>query len=71
MDDVENPKLPDEFIERIIGLEIHPDITDEEIENLADDIILEALQHEVFLTCVDQYLYEKRNESMRLRRRGR
>tara|TARA_R100000654_G_scaffold73709_1_gene106847 strand:+ start:8663 stop:8878 length:216 start_codon:yes stop_codon:yes gene_type:complete len=71
MDDVDNPTLPDEFIERIIGLQIHPDLSNEEIENLANEIIIEALQYEVFLTCVDQYLYEKRNESMRLRRRGR
>ena len=49
-------ELPPEFLEAIETIELHPDITDEAIVELADIIILEALAHDVILTHVEDYL---------------
>ena len=58
-------ELPPEFFEALQTIELHPDITDEAIVELADIIILEALAHNVILTHVEDYLYDLRNQSIR------
>lgn len=67
LDNVNQP-LPPKLIQAIIDIELHPDITDEAIQELADIILIEALQYNVCLTDVDEYLYAKRNDSIRIRK---
>jgi hypothetical protein len=58
-------ELPAEFLEALRTIELHPDITDEAIVELADIIILEALAHDVILTEVEDYLYQVRDQFIR------
>ena len=58
-------ELPAEFLEALRTIELHPDITDEGIVELADIIILEALAHDVILTEVEDYLYQVRDQFVR------
>lgn len=60
-----NNLLPPEFIEALRTIELHPDITDAAVKELAEAIKLDALMHQVVLTDVEEYLFYLRNESIR------
>lgn len=58
-------KLLPAFIEALRTIELHPDITDAAIKELAEAIKTDALVHQVELTDVEEYLYHLRNEAIR------